>query len=285
METPIIRYNLKDRGRQHTGQKRNFNIKAIADEINSPATQEMVATSGMYGYYGHLPRIRFGMNPGEGGFDNGKYVPVEPAFVTTHLRADYDGNVEHRARFFDNESGQKAQKLWNSKFGGFSSAIDEGKPAFYGFDFVYAPNFLGNSFRGAALDSVEIAESEVTYDSVYAAERAEYAAGDLIAGILDSVASERIAANAVIERLTLENEAFLSALAAHGQDAGAVLDSMGAIRPMILSTDSAVRFEQDRRFFLDSALPTLQPLPKASDDEPKDYATERLLRQYGRSGR
>ena len=56
METPVIRYNLKDRGRQHTGQRRNFNVKAICDAINGPACQEAVGLRTMVGYYGHLPR-------------------------------------------------------------------------------------------------------------------------------------------------------------------------------------------------------------------------------------
>ena len=118
METPVIRYNLKDRGRKHVGQPRNFNIKAICDAINGPACQERVATRGLVGYYGHMPRIRFGMSPVEGVLDNGKYVPIEPAFVTTYLKADYDGNVEHRAEFLDTAAGRLAAKLFDSKMGG-----------------------------------------------------------------------------------------------------------------------------------------------------------------------
>ena len=62
MQTPIIRYNLKDRGRSHTGQRRNFNIKAICDAINSPACQETVSARGMIGFYGHLPRVRYSLD-------------------------------------------------------------------------------------------------------------------------------------------------------------------------------------------------------------------------------
>lgn len=72
-ETKTIRYNLKERGRKHVGQERNFNIRAICDAINSPSCQERVATRGMAGYYGHLPRIRFGMSPVDGVLDGGKY--------------------------------------------------------------------------------------------------------------------------------------------------------------------------------------------------------------------
>ena len=42
--TPTIRYNLKERGRKHMGQERNFNVRAICDAINGPACQERVST-------------------------------------------------------------------------------------------------------------------------------------------------------------------------------------------------------------------------------------------------
>jgi hypothetical protein len=282
MNAPLIRYNLKDRGRSHTGQKRNFDIRKIADAINSPATQEVVASRGMLGYYGHAPRVRYGLAPVEGGFEQGKYKVVQPAIVTTHLRADYDGNIEHRTEFLDTDDGQLAAKLWSNKVGGFSSAIDEGKPAFYGFDYVAQPNYLGNSFRNAVLDSAEQGTGDIiTYDSVYAVEQAELAGGHAIAAILDSIALERGAANAVIEQLTLEREQLMSALAAGGRDPNLILDSMGPERPMMVSSEQRERLSRDRRFFLDSALPGFEPLPSAAQ-APPDYATSRLLSRFGR---
>lgn len=282
METPVIRYNLKDRGRQHTGQKRNFNIRAIADAINSPATQETVAARGMLGYYGHAPRIRFGLAPVEGGFEQGKYKVVQPAIVTTHLRADYDGNVEHRAEFLDTEDGALAAKLWGSKVGGFSSAIDEGKPAFYGFDYVAQPNFLGNSFRGAALDGVgQGAGDIVTYDSIYAVEQVELATGHAMAALLDSIHVERGAANAVIERLQLENEQLISALVSAGRNPSAVLDDVGGIRPALIDRDRADRLLRDRAFFHESPLPAMAALPDKGKLAAPDYAEQRLLNRWG----
>lgn len=281
METPTIRYNLKDRGRQFTGQRRNFNLRAIADAINSPATQETVASRGMTGYYGHAPRVRYGLAPVEGGFEQGKYKVVQPAIVTTYLRADHDGNVEHRAEFLDTDDGVLAAKLWAGKVGGFSSAIDEGKPAFYGFDYVVQPNYLGNSFRNVVMDgAVQVTDDVVTYDSVYAIEQSELAGGLAIAAILDSIHAERDATNRVIERLSIENEQLLSAMAAGGRDVGVVLDGMGAVRPILVSTEAAERMQRDRQVFLDSALPQFQALPMAAGAE--DYATERLMRRYGR---
>lgn len=251
METPLIRYNLKDRGRQHTGQPRNFDIKAICDVINSPAVQEIVASRGMLGYYGHAPRIRYGMTPVEGGFENGKYKEVQPAIVTTFLRADYNGNVEHRAEFLGTDAGVLAAKLWAGKIGGFSSAIDQGKPDFYGFDYVAQPNFLSNSFRGIAMDDIGGGES-LTYDAVYVAERLEAESAAFIAEMLDSVAAERAAANAVIERLQLENESLLSAIVARDMNPDKVLDGMGFQRPLARN-GKAERMLADRKVFMDSA--------------------------------
>ena len=121
--TPMIQYSLKDRGRKHTGQARNFNTKLICDAINSPACQEMVSSRGMVGYYGHFPRVRFGMMPSEGGMDGGKYVPVDPAFVTTHLSATPEGIIRHQAEFLDTAAGLVAAKAWNGRvrWGGFGT--------------------------------------------------------------------------------------------------------------------------------------------------------------------
>lgn len=40
--TSLIRYDLKDLGRQFTGQPRNFNVRAICDAINSLTPQELM---------------------------------------------------------------------------------------------------------------------------------------------------------------------------------------------------------------------------------------------------
>jgi len=91
MQTPLITYNLKERGRKHRGVERNFNIPKIVAAVNSPACQERVQNRDMIGFYGHWPRVKFGMNPAEGGIADGKAQAVEPALVTTHLVAHSDG--------------------------------------------------------------------------------------------------------------------------------------------------------------------------------------------------
>lgn len=266
METPVIRYNLKDRGRKHVGQERNFNVKAICDAINSPACQERVATRGLVGFYGHMPRIRFGMNPVEGVLDNGKYVPIEPAFVTTYLKADYDGNVEHRAEFFDTAAGKLAAKLFDSKMGGFSSAIDTMKPEFHGMDYVLEPNFLQNSYRGVVLDDAMSGDiGALTYDDVYAAEKDEQAQAMIV--LLDSVNAERETTSAAIERLQEENEQLLSMLSKKGIDASTVLDAV-SIMPVAVSVDAAERMSRDTKLFRASELPVFvspaEPQPESS---------------------
>src|SRR5258708_18352055 len=156
MKTEIIRYNLTERGRTYRGKERSFDIPRIVAAINSGACQEKVKHRDMLGYYGHWPRVKFGMNPAEGGVVDGKAVRVEPAIVTTYLKALDDGTVEHQEEFLDNDAGKLAYNLYKSKAGGFSSAIDEFRrsgPEFYGFDYVLEPNYSTNRGYDIALDS------------------------------------------------------------------------------------------------------------------------------------
>jgi hypothetical protein len=290
METPIIRYNLKDRGRRHTGQRRNFDIRAICDAINGPACQETVASRGMIGYYGHLPRVRYGLNPVEGGMEGGKYAPVEPALVTTHLKADYGGNVEHKAQFLDTASGKLAAKLWQNKVGGFSSAINADIPQFFGFDYVAQPNYLGNSFRGVALDdalgaagAVVMTGAGVTYDDVYAAEQDERVQSMI--AVLDGLNAQRARAGEVIEHLRAENEQLLSMLAQKGLAASAALDAAAPIAPLAVSATAAERLRRDARSFFDCAeLPGFAAPAAAQTGARPSPGYRRLLGQYSRRG-
>ena len=293
METPIIRYNLKDRGRQYTGQRRNFNVRLVCDMINSPECQETVASRGMIGYYGHLPRVRYGMAPVEAGIEGGKYAPVEPALVTTYLKADHDGNVEHRAEFLDTASGKLAAKLWESKVGGFSSAITDRPPQFYGFDYVTQPNFLDNSFRGVTLDDAfgsggmaVLTGAGLTYDDVYDAEQRERVQSMI--GVLDGLHIERDRANEVIEHLRAENEQLLSMLTAStGMTAGAALDAAAAppIEPLVLGVAAAERLRRDTQAFLDSAeLPGFVSPDSGKPAAPMPPEYRRLKGQYARLG-
>jgi len=238
-QTKVITYNLKERGRQYRGKDRNFNIRAICDAINSPACQERVANRDMLGYYGHWPRIKFGMNPAEGGLSAGRASLVEPALVTTLLRAHPDGKVEHQAEFLNNEPGLVAAKLHAGRVGGFSSAIDQTRPEFFGFDYVLEPNYSTN--RGYTLDDV----GGMTLDDIEVAIYDEQLRG--VMRLLDSANSASLLADQVIEHLRAENEQLLSMLASKGRS-GSVLDAL-PIAPIAVSIDPMNRMRRDADAF------------------------------------
>ncbi|PTQ86874.1 hypothetical protein [Nitrosomonas ureae] len=273
--TPMIRYSLKERGRKYTGQSRNFNIQKIFDSVNGGACQETVNSRGMIGYYGHFPRIRFGMHPSEGGLDGGKYVPVQPAFITTHLKVTMDGMVEHQAEFLDTAAGQVAEKLFFQKVGGFSSAIDEKRPQFYGFDYVLQPNFLDNSFRGVAFDDALSGNTgDLTYDDVYAAEQEEHARSLIV--LLDSIKIEREATSAVIERLQAENEQFLSMLASKSIDANSILDSV-TMAPLTVDINPISALQKDRDYFH-----SIEKLPEFEEPVEEEVSEQQVNPTFGR---
>lgn len=275
METKVISYNLKDRGRRFRGKERNFNIRAIAAAINGPATQERVRNRDMHGFYGHWPRVKFGMIPNEGVMDGGDSAPrVIPAFITTYLRAFDDGTVEHKAEFIDTEPGRVAAKLFDSRVGGFSSAIEEAPAQFFGFDYVLEPNYSTN--RGYALDSA----AGMTLDAVDEAIRDEQLGAMEI--LLDSINVEREATAAVIERLMAENEQYLSMLAAQGPDSTVRLDdaSPGG-RPLIVPVEPIERMRREARRFMDAVLPAfVEPPAKVDTDAAKEAQrlTSRIIR-------
>lgn len=273
METKTIRYNLKDRGRKFRGQNRNFNIRSIMDAINGPECQERVKNRDLHGFYGHMTRVKFGMIPNEGVMDGQDAAPrVIPAFVTTYLQAFPDGTVEHRAEFLDTGPGQVAAKLFNGRVGGFSSAIDENRPEFYGFDYVLEPNFTTN--RGYALDDV----SGMTLDAVNAAILDEQTQGMM--ALLDSVNAQHEATYLAFERLQAENEELLSLLARAGT-AAPTLDSAG-VAPLMVSMDSANRMRRDSARFMAAHLlvPLAPPDESAPIKKECDSLADRLLRNF-----
>lgn len=244
MKTGVITYNVADRGRKFRGEPRNFDAAGLAAVVNSGEVQERVKHRDMLGYFGHWPRKKFGMNPGEGGIIDGKQVTLEPAIVTTMLKADRAGNIEHEAEFLDNPPGRTAKRMFCSKTGGFSSAIDcrtrngvDVPIGFYGFDYVTEPNFSTN--RGYALDGVmddgegvlldsAIAESQVTLrvlDGLYSALQGDY---------------DRMAQ--AMARLSAENDELVSLLAQRRPDItpGALQQRLDGVfeRPALVSRTS-----------------------------------------------
>lgn len=249
VKTKTIRYNLKERGRTFRGKPRNFDIPRLVSLINGGPVQEKVKHRDMYGYYGHWPRLKFGMNPAEGGIVDGKQVAVEPALVTTSLRAFPDGTVEHEAEFLDNGPGKLAWRLFNSKTGGFSSAIDERAPDFYGFDYVLEPNFTTNRGYDIALDALG-GEEGLTLDDVAVREYNQQVAGMI--ALLDAVNKDNERTLAAMARLQEENEQLMSMLTRAGRAVS--LDGLESVLPVAVSVDTVSRMRRDTAEFLGGGL-------------------------------
>lgn len=258
METNLIKFNLKERGRKHTGQERNYNVKAICDAINSPETQERVETRGMFGLYGHWARLRFGLDAAEGGVAEGKAISLEPAFVTTFIKASLDGAVEHKAEFLDTASGNLAFKLFKQKVGGFStalSALDSVKPRFHGLDFVLEPNYLGNSFRGEAMDSIDAETGEpLTLDSIIQKSEQEFVSGYL--ELIKAGESRESALKIALDQALEENAELMSLLTKEQQVTA--LDNIGDFAVGIpITRGKTNQIEADMNYFRTQALPTV----------------------------
>jgi len=161
-KTKEIKFNIKDRGRQFTGQSRNnVDYQTWIDMINSPQTQEMIGTGGLYGYYGHQFRILFGLDVPETAIIGGKQVSITPAVRTISMSADQDGNITHRQEFLDTAEGEHAMRKYKAQIGGFSAANDYEEingiiypTQSYGMDYVLQPNFINNIGDGMLLDGL-----------------------------------------------------------------------------------------------------------------------------------
>lgn len=261
--TPVITYNLADRGRKYRGKERNFHLQRMAESINSPKTQERVRHRDMLGYYGHWPRIRFGMYPSEG--DQTK--AVEPALVTTLLTACADGTIQHQAEFLQTRPGQIAAQLFNSRTGGFSSAIDENMPEFFGFDYVLEPNYSTNRGYEISFDSAT-GNFSVDGMSLDAIMTSEY--NDQLSAAFMLLEQSRSAQNITLDalkRLQAENEDLLSRLASTS-----VMD--GAAELLSVSKRPAEQLLRDIREFKTARLPKL-----ADREEGDSFADTRLYQR------
>lgn len=221
MKTGIIKFNVTERGRQHRGQPRNFDTAALAAVVNGPEVQERVSKRDMHGYFGHWPRRLFGMEPGEGGIFDGKQITIEPAIVTTTLRAMPDGTIEHESEFLDTAPGRTAKRMFSSRAGGWSSAISVREYAgrdvplgFHGFDYVTEPNFSTN--RGYALDGVEAAadRAAILDDAL----REGALTVKVLDGLYSALQGDYERALETITRLQLENSELVDMLAKGGDE-------------------------------------------------------------------
>jgi hypothetical protein len=267
-QPPVITYNLNDRGRQHTGQPRNFNVQAICDSVNGPATQETVKSRGMLGYFGHKLRVLAGLEPSESVVIGGKYNEIEPAIITTDIKAAPDGTISHKTEFLDTEPGRKAARLYANKVGGFSSVIDKNN-RLIGFDFVLQPNY--NSNRGFSLDSID----GLVFDSVLAEAQEEEETG--LIDVIEQKNAEIAAIQAAFDNLSAENDDLLSMLASKQ----ATLEDASSAMPISVSMDSAERMKRDTDLFRQTAkLPGfVEPVTEKDKREERSYTN--LLNRMG----
>lgn len=266
METKLITYNLSDRGREFRGADRYFDIPAIVNAINSPACQERVRKRDMLGYFGHWPRMKFGLNPTEGGLEKGRAVILTPALVTTHLKAYPDGTIEHQAEFLKTDAGIVASKMYESEVGGFSSAISLNPPEFWGFDYVNEPNYSTN--RGWALDSVDGMSQEDVLDAI----QAEQLQG--AAAIIKKITFQRDMYEETINHLTEENERLLSALEKGG--GMSAIDSVPTL-PVACDESPADRMRRDAALFRGAqALPGYENLKEVKERTSEEKAAAAL---------
>jgi hypothetical protein len=276
MRTGVIQYNLNDRGRELTGKPRQFNVGKVAAFINGARTQERIKKRDMFGYYGHWPRVKFGMMPPEGGIYQGKLVKLEPAISTVHLKACPDGTIEHEEEFLETDAGRTAQKMFESKKGGFSSALSEVEGRFFGFDYVNEPNFDDN--RGYVLDAASVDDGGAILDDAVIADYNQNLHGML--ALLDSaqaslgdVRADHERALTVIARLEEENEQYLAMLAGRQ----VALDSAASL-PMIVSKDTLNSMRAGAAEFKRAILPGIV-MPDQPEGRSVDNLVNRLLRR------
>lgn len=281
--TDLITYNVKDRGRKARGQDRNFDTAALAALINGPEIQEKVRHGDMVGYFGHWPRVKLGMEPQEGGIVDGKVVAVSPALRTIELSADPDGTIRHRAEFLDTNEGLIAARLYQSKTGGFSSAITPlpgttpiMAAGFHGFDYVLEPNYTTNRGHKVVLDGAEqeLSEREALLALLDSAVGESVLAAITINNLFDSLYAQHLRALETLERLSNENDLLVGRLAS-GQT-GAVLDGVPVKAAMVGQVPDYERFRS-------MELAPLQRL-KQPDGEVSERAAADLAHAAGRLG-
>lgn len=280
-KTGMITYNVHNRGRKALGVDRHFDTVALAALINGPATQEKVKLGDMLGYFGHWPRVKFGMATQEGGILDGKAVSLPVAIRTTFLSADNEGNITHQAEFLDTNEGRMAERMYDSNAGGFSSAIDavpRTKPSipteFYAMDFVAVPNYDGNRGYRAMLDAVASVVDEER-EEMFALLDAVAEESNIAMNMFDALHRQHMVALETLTRVTDENDLLVGRLAMRSANSP-VLDAImgeGRLAPM----RGTVTNDFDR--FRSEPLVPLQVLKeeKRSDNSPEANA----LRHYG----
>lgn len=283
--TGIITYNLLDTARTHTGQPRRLDIQAAIRLFNGPAIQEAVKNRDIVGYVGHGFREKYGLDPKETVIEGGKQITLEPSNFTVSIRCLPDGTVEHEQEFLDTAAGRIAERLWDSKAYGFSSAIHAPERAglrvplgFFGMDFVKSPNYTKN--RGYMLDSA--GPGAFAEDNDFASDMsALYDSVDKM--IRDSDEQAREISEAYIEQghrydALLDECVRLKEQLKKAGLSPAMLDSAGPMqRPMVVAKgqemlDSAARF-------MKAELPPLEEPQQPKQEESENPANDGFVRK------
>lgn len=281
-QPPLIRYNLKERGRKYNGIKRSFDIANIVKNINSPETQEKVRTRAMMGYHGHWPRIMFGLEPSEGGMKGGKPVSIEPAFVTTHLKAYDNGDIEHQVEILETEPGLIVRRMYSNRVGGFSSAINMDTNQFYGFDYVNDPNYSTNRGYELALDSAS--DGGMGIIGMVMAEQEERMQSMQM--LLDQYESGLTMALDSATQLERDNNELLDLLASNKADRDAAIAAKGGIAlDGIVATkghSAAAKLEREGAMFKSAKLPSIESPESEKQDKPDPSYTGLVSRIFNR---
>ncbi|MCK2122102.1 hypothetical protein [Pseudomonas sp. PNPG3] len=279
--TPIISYNLNERGRNYTGQAREIDIEATMNLINSPATQEAVRKGDFNGYLGHGFREKYGLAVPETVTEGGRTVPLEPACKTVFLKCLPDGTLQHQQEFMDTASGRVGARIYQSGNWGFSSVFHapevNGKRTpirYYGMDFVRSPNYDTNRGYDTMLDSAEpgaLSESGFAQDYADMMDSVSQALAEGEARVLQSEAhavsiSESYLHQCQVNEDLVDRCARLEArLKAQGGDGG-MLDS---VTPEKLERGStykpsrATEMMDSADRFMNAALPSDEPAPES----------------------
>lgn len=271
--TREIKFNINDRGRLFTGVDRgNVNSQAWIDLINSPQTQEMIATGSMLGYYGHQVRILFGLEVPETAFVGGKQISISPAVRTVSMSCDKDGNITHRQEFLDTPEGNQAMRNYKAKIGGFSAVNDYKKiegivyPTIsYGMDFVLQPNFVHNvgdgmlDSAGGAFIRQELESSLLAmYDSIHATNYAVHISDEHLARAIN-------AENQLMEERAKREKT----LRLHTERREEMLDS--ALCPTVSLVDYMAQAKNDELMLDSVTIPESKPKTEPKPDNPSGW--------------
>lgn len=147
-------FNIFEHGRT-THNNRPYLLAAVKRIIESDKVQEALKLEELYGYYGHGKRqMAAKLTPSEVEVVTvkGKQVVIDqvPSNVCVGLSVDDKGNVTHKQRILDTNTGLIVDAMESSGVGGWSWAASgdaNNFKGFGGFDYVKKPSYISNEKR------------------------------------------------------------------------------------------------------------------------------------------